>query len=88
MANPINSLHGQTSVRPRYSTVVVDVNKDGSTCNREIVLNEDAPSYEDMTLQNLLDAGIDPATVATTMNSNNRVESFDQLNDFANSIKE
>lgn len=86
--NPINSLKGQKVSRPYYPTVVVDVDDDGAQSFRDVVLSDSAPDYDSCTISRLIAAGIDPASFTSSAMTDNKVHSFEQMNNFANSLGE
>lgn len=85
MSNQINTLHGIHCERDEYPTVILDVDLENNV-SRRLIVSDDTLKYSDYTLKSLLAAGIDPSSISVSIDNNNRLDSFSQLQTLASSL--
>lgn len=85
MSNQINTLHGIHLERDEYPTVILDVDLENNV-SRRLIVSDDTLKYSDYTLKSLLAAGIDPSSISVSIDNNNRLDSFSQLQSLASSL--
>lgn len=81
----VNSLSGIRCERDEYPTIILDVDIENNV-SRRMLVSDDTLQYSDYTLKSLLSAGIDPASISVSINNDNRLDSFSQLQSLASSL--